>query len=227
MTAAPAAVDVWQLRTEAVPPPSVPLSDAERRRASSLLLPAARQRFVLAHMSLRIVLAGYLGIDPGDVEFGYGRRGKPTLTGRHRGALCFSLSHAQDAVLIAVSLRAEVGADVEWIRSWPPRSPDAPVHYLLARDRDALAGVPDADWARAFAAAWVRTEAVAKAVGVGLCSDVRRWTSKLRPGTGMHIVTDCTGGRWHVVDLDTHAGYTAAVACHGAPPELRYHHLVS
>ncbi len=227
MTDDPGAVDVWWTRTEGPPPPgrSAPLSGEELRRASSLLLPDARRRFVLARTALRVVLAGYLGVGAADLEFRYGRRGKPALAGRHRDTLHFNLSHTGDALLIAVSEGCQVGADVERIRSWPPRSPDAPVHLLPDVERDALDSVPDEDWPRAFTGAWVRTEAVAKGVGTGLSTRIRRWRSEPDGGAGPHGVTDDTGGTWLVAEVESGPGHVAAVACRDTLPQLHRRHI--
>jgi 4'-phosphopantetheinyl transferase len=227
MTDAPGTMDVWSMRIEGLPLPgrSAPLSDEELRRASSLLLPDVRRRFVLARTALRVVLAGYLGVGAADLEFRYGRYGKPALAGRHRDALHFNLSHAGDALLIAVSEGCQVGADVERIRPWPARSPDAPVHYLPDVERDALDNVPNPDWPRAFTAAWVRMEAVAKGVGTGLSTRIRGWMTEATEGAVTHSVTDDTGDTWLVAEVEADPGHVAAVACRETLPQLHRRHI--
>ena len=77
--------------------------------------------------------------------------------------LCFSLSHTQGAVLLALSDRP-VGADVELVRPAPPR---------LSR-RFGLEG-------EAFFRSWVRREARGKRTGAGVTAQLRTETA-MGPG---------------------------------------------
>ena len=77
--------------------------------------------------------------------------------------LCFSLSHTQGAVLLALSDRP-VGADVELVRPAPPR---------LSR-RFGLEG-------EAFFRSWVRREARGKRTGEGITAQLRTETA-MGPG---------------------------------------------
>ena len=125
------------------------------RRAQRL---AAAPRWIVARAALRIVLAGHLGLHPGDVEFATGEHGKPEILG---SALRFNLSHSADLALIALTEHAEVGIDVEHTsrrsraveRTLTP--PSAPPSTVDDRHTELLR-------------IWCRKEALAKAGGGGL-----------------------------------------------------------
>src|SRR5215211_7614675 len=76
------AVHVWRVRLD---PPSVPgadwdlLSPEERGRARRFFQEHHRRRFVVAHVALRRILAGYTARAPHELEFRCGPQGKPAL----------------------------------------------------------------------------------------------------------------------------------------------------
>jgi 4'-phosphopantetheinyl transferase len=115
---------------------------------------------------LRRVLGRYLEAAPEEIELRLGPYGKPALADPAI-PLRFNLSHSGGAALIAVAAEREVGVDIERI---------APRRNLLrladrALGTDGAAGVRAAPPDRrlvAFHEAWVRHEATAKCLGVGL-----------------------------------------------------------
>jgi 4'-phosphopantetheinyl transferase len=124
----------------------------------------SRRRREVARRALRRVLAGYLELEPDEIRLRRDSHGKPALVGD--AGVRFNLSHSDGLALIAVAGR-EVGIDVEATQ----RRRD----FVRLADRalgtEASAAVRvAAPGARAavFYAAWVRHEAVAKCLGVGL-----------------------------------------------------------
>ncbi|HXS47179.1 MAG TPA: 4'-phosphopantetheinyl transferase superfamily protein [Solirubrobacterales bacterium] len=137
----------------------------ERERAANLQ-PGARRRWIAARRALRLVLGRYLGEDPARIVLRLGSHGKPALA-PSPPPLHFNLSHSADLALLAVTLNREVGVDIERIQ------PDRKVVELarIGLDSEAAATVRDAPpLARTgvFHDAWVRREAIAKCLGVGL-----------------------------------------------------------
>jgi 4'-phosphopantetheinyl transferase len=147
---------------------------------------------------LRLVLARYLGSGrprgPTEIELVAGPNGKPSLAGP-RPPLHFNLSHSGGVALVAVTGEQEVGVDVE--RADPRRD----VLRLAEAGLDpetaaAVRSAPPGARADAFYAAWVRKEAVAKCLGVGLGAPL-------------------PAGPVSVIELDTREGYAAALAVAG------------
>ena len=102
-------IDVWTVSlTE---PCEIILSDAEHARASRFIHEVSRVRWSRAHSGLRTILASYLNVHPLAMHFTTNEHGKPFTEG-----LEFNLSHCHDYAMIAVSLDAPVGIDIEGFR---------------------------------------------------------------------------------------------------------------
>ena len=155
----------------------------------------ARELRPAGRWALRRVLARYLGEDPADLALSAGDHGKPALAGP-RPRLGFNLSHSGEIALIAVAGEREVGVDIE-------RADDKRDVLRLAEvgldpeEAAAVRAASPAARAAAFYAAWVRKEAVAKCLGVGLGADLPR-------------------GPVRVSKLDAGSGYAAAIAVAGS-----------
>lgn len=120
-------------------------------------------------------------------EFHYGEHGKPGLDGVE-----FNLSHSGEFALIAVSLAAAVGVDIERVRD------RVDIARLLAR-----IGEKDLPEGRtALFARWTQREAMSKAVGGPLF---------IPPGAEIGVT--------HVAAPE---GYAASVALVGFEPECRF-----
>lgn len=91
------------------------MSDARRQKLADLRHPEARRNSAAAELLLALCMAREENRLPAPVRWHAQPGGKPALAhGPH-----FSLSHAGDAVVCAVSER-EVGADIEPARQMPP-----------------------------------------------------------------------------------------------------------
>ena len=92
------------------------LSEDEKARAARFMFAKDQRRFVAAHGALRLILAEYTGVDPGELSFAQGENGKPALC-RPASGVFFNLSHSGDYTLIGVTKRLRVGIDIEGTRS--------------------------------------------------------------------------------------------------------------
>ena len=148
------------------------LSDDERQRASAFSAEVDRRRYVVAHGCVRHLLADYTGIDAQALRFQVHTGGKPALAAEQaRSGIAFNLSHSGDAVLLGVAQGIAVGVDVELMRPLSDLDGLARAIFSPAERRrfDAL----DASLrTEAFFAAWSRKEAVVKAMGSGLSSEL-------------------------------------------------------
>lgn len=147
------------------------LGPLERAKAERFVFAPDRQRFVAAHVALRLVLARYTGQQPDELEIRETAQGKPYLPG---GSPAFSLSHSAGDALVAVAAGGHVGVDVEQV---VPR-PDAlgiARSLFSRREVSVLEAMDELARRIAFHRLWVCREAVLKAAGVGLA------------GTGLEI----------------------------------------
>jgi 4'-phosphopantetheinyl transferase len=149
----------------------------EMRRAHSFVFARDRDRFLAARGRLREILAGCLGADPRELIFDYGEQGKPRLAGAG-AALRFNLSHSGDHAVLAVSRSAEVGVDIECVR---PIERELAARTFSAAEVAALDALPDERWLEGFFRCWTRKEAVVKAIGTGLLSDLAAFDVSVAP----------------------------------------------
>jgi 4'-phosphopantetheinyl transferase len=161
-------IHVWRVELDRTSPSPSRLPAVERERAGRIRPVRVRERWVSARWALRRVLGSYLDEDPAQIPFRYRDGGKPELADG-TVKLCFNLSHSGPRALIAVASGREVGVDIERIDH------DRDVLELAERGLGAAdaATVRNAEpetRAAAFHAAWVRQEAIAKCLGVGLAA---------------------------------------------------------
>ena len=148
-------LDDWSGRTETL---LEVLSDDERARASRLVIPKVRNRFVVARGLLREILAGSISVSPKELQFTYGEHGKPELLNNTRNDTFFNLSHSAEMALIAVNRRYQIGVDIE--RTRPDR------HFLKLsnrffsqRESGDLASLPEYEIPAGFYSCWTRKDA--------------------------------------------------------------------
>jgi 4'-phosphopantetheinyl transferase len=194
-------VDVWRTKLEIGD--SSLLSSDELGRARRFAFEVDRRRYIAGRAWLRTVLAQYVGTVPRRLSFRYGEYGKPSLD---REGPAFNLAHSADEAVLAVSEFGPIGVDIEEVRPgvFDPRSaelvlaPSELATIAAARDRDA-----------AFIRAWVRKEAYAKAMGLGLHDALADLSLET---TAPALVVDDVA----VLDLESSDGVVIAVAAPAA-----------
>ncbi len=144
------------------------LSADERLRAERYHFARDRQSFIISHGLLRMILAGYLDMEPGRLQFCYGPYGKLALAETSNCCtLQFNMSHSHKLALFAFARDREVGVDVEYIRTIPEAKQIAE-HYFSEQEREILHSLPLSRMYEQFFTYWTRLEAYLKASGDGL-----------------------------------------------------------
>lgn len=195
------------------------LDPAERARAAGFLRQDDRRLYELAHVLLRKVLGGALGLPPDAVRMRAGGIGKPELAEHDpaRARLSFSLSHTGGCVACAISRDCEVGVDVERVRDL--RIDDALTQFALHPLEVAqLRGAAQTERGALFYRLWTAKEALLKALGAGL---------SIAPGRlGFVLSEDAATLREHpFACLEGEAPYVRAVRLHAAghdAPDLAF-----
>lgn len=171
------------------------LTELESARCKQFRHQADRGRFVSAWSLARRVLGELTGSDPRDVPItrcclicGHPSHGKPRLLA---GGWDFSLSHAGDRVVLAVTDHGAVGIDVE---TTDALDNIGNLQGLVLHPDESY--FDEVDLLRM----WVRKEALLKATGYGLA----------KPMNSFRIVDRLWGAS--VRDLDADEGYVAAIA---------------
>ncbi|MEP7152617.1 MAG: 4'-phosphopantetheinyl transferase superfamily protein [Nitrospira sp.] len=152
------------------------LSTDEQHRAARFAFDRDRQRFMLSHGLLRLILGRYVGEETGQIQFEMGAHGKPSL--RRRAHTCqpieFSLSHSGQYAVVAVADGRAVGVDVEVCR------PDVDALKLAQRffapgESQRIAQVHAQEQPGMFYRYWTGKEAYLKGRGVGLSYGLDRF----------------------------------------------------
>lgn len=152
------------------------LSIEEQSRAARFAFERDRQRFILSHGLLRVILSRYVAEEPGQIQFDIGPHGKPAL--RHRSdttlGVAFSLSHSGQYAAIAVANGRAVGVDVEICRL------DIDSHKLAQRffasgESQRIALAHGHEQPQTFYRYWTAKEAYLKGRGIGLSLGLDRF----------------------------------------------------
>ena len=197
------------------------LSEDELARADRFVVERPRRQLTITRSVLRRLLGERLGRDPRELEFEYGRDGKPALKG---GGASFNVSHSHRRALIALALEGVLGVDLEWVRE-EMRHERVAERYFSVPEREVLRGLPAGEKAAAFFRCWTRKEAWLKAKGTGLRLPLAGFDVTLAPGEPARLLAtrfdDEEASRWSLAELDAGEGYAAALAWLGEPPRVR------
>ncbi|MBI5657071.1 MAG: 4'-phosphopantetheinyl transferase superfamily protein [Geobacter sp.] len=191
------------------------LSPDEQSRCSRFVIQKVRDRFIAARGQLREILASYLSCAPAEIAFRYGEHGKPLLNASPQPPLQFNLSHSGEHALVAVTMHAAIGIDIEQLRSGRPLLKLAE-RFFSARESAELRSLPEQLQEDAFYACWTRKEAYLKAIGTGLATPLNAFDVTLLPGMPPALAAQRLAPeetvRWQLVDIAVPGGYRGALA---------------
>ncbi len=221
-------VDVWRVRLGSTTPSEESLSAEERQRASRFHFDTDRDRYIVAHASLRDILSRYLPCEPSELIFSANEYGKPLLARSNdfsrSNNIEFNLSHSGDFALIAVARGRKVGVDVERIRE------DIELESLARRnfsprEVSELMALPLEQRTPGFFHCWTRKEAYIKAQGLGLSMPLDLFDVSLSPNEPaiLRATRPATNesARWSLRSLEVELNYAAALAVEGNDLEIR------
>lgn len=194
------------------------LSDDERKRAARFRFDDPRRQFVTCRSALRRLLGHCCGTPPADVLFQYGPHGKPELA---RGKLDptvpqieFSVSHSGEMGLIAITVDARVGIDIEqWHAS--VKALRLAERFFSEVESDELRNLPAEKLRAGFYRGWTCKEAYIKATGKGLSLPLDSFCVTMDPDLPVALCSvdnePDASQRWTISSLDVAQGYAAAV----------------
>ena len=208
-------VDVWTRDTSAAPPDEAAVAEPgeladlldvhERERWSRLVDRRSATAYLELHVLARREIARVLGRSPAALRFD---RTCPDCDRQHGAprllddpGLHLSLSRSGTVVALALSRAGRVGVDVDRVARTGFRGFEEVALHPDERDHVRTAN--------ARATAWVRKEAVLKALGVGLRVDPATFVTPL---TGVPRIVLPGSPAVSVSDLAVQEGYAAAVA---------------
>ena len=197
------------------------LEASELERARRFHFDVHRRHFIVARGFLRSVVARYLGSQPEALRFEYGAYGKPALESGH--TLRFNLSHSNEVALLAVTLDAELGVDVEHIRA-DFASEDIARRYFSRAEVEVFNSLPAEERVEAFFRCWTRKEAYIKAIGKGFSHALDAFDVTLAPGVEPVLLRaeDDDASRWWMGDIEVGEGYAGALIVERPVAEVRF-----
>ena len=197
------------------------LEPEELDRAGRFHFEKHRRYFVVARGFLRSVVARYLESQPESLKFAYGLYGKPALASEH--VLRFNLSHSHEVALLAVTLDAELGVDVEHIRA-DFASEDIARRFFSRAEVEAFNALPREEQVAAFFRCWTRKEAYIKAIGKGLSQALDAFDVTLAPGMEPALLRaeDDDASRWLLRDVEVGENYAGALIVERPVAEIKF-----
>ncbi len=144
------------------------LSGDERSRATRFYFQRDRERYIVGHALLRLLLAHYLASSPEQIRFEDGSHGKPALAPPYKqSGLRFNLSHSGDRVVVGITRGRELGVDVEYMDR-RRASLDLASRFFAPPEVENLQALPTEMQLAGFFNCWTRKEAFIKGTGKGL-----------------------------------------------------------
>jgi 4'-phosphopantetheinyl transferase len=201
---------VWKIELDdpllAAPQRRAWLDDMELRRFASFTRADDARSYAAAHTALREILATMLGCAPIDITFHRDPFGRPRAGS---GALDFSMTHAGNLCLVAISQVHRVGVDLERLRQ--PIEPG--FLDLIAAPAEKVRIKAELDGHDATLSLWVAKEAVLKADGAGLTRDPRGvvidWDTRGPSGVALDGLSSTL---WNLTRLDIGPEWVAVLA---------------
>ena len=193
------------------------LSADETLRAERFYFEQHRQRFIVGRGLLRNILSRYLAIEPAQLQFEYGSRGKPELSQAFSGSkLQFNLSHSQGLALYGFTCDRRIGVDLEYLRPVTDAQKIAQ-RFFSDSESNSISALPPSDQQKAFYRCWTGKEAYLKATGEGLAGLEQVEVSQFPEQLCLISIgeADQAASRWSLLSLSPACGYLATVAIEG------------
>lgn len=202
------------------------LNQEEQSRCSKYWHPAPRRRFALCRAALRSLVSSQLGCRNEQLAFEVNSYEKPFAVVQGAPApISFNVSHSGNHGLIAFAPQGRLGVDIE--QRVPRADMDGLIETVFGPDERAdLAAAHSERKVHLFFSFWTMKEALIKALGMGLYTDISAFQvpSEMRCGetTGVFRFPGATTDLWHLENLGNE-DFAAAIAYEASPD---YHSLL-
>jgi len=203
------------------------LSLDEKKRVARFYFQRDQVHFIVSRGLLRILIGGYLSLDPAGLRFQYGAHGKPILnTFSQTIPLHFNLSHSDGLGLYAFALGEELGVDLEKVHEdfqWYGIAE----RLFSAHERAILWELPISMRKEEFFTLWTYKEAYIKARGNGFSIpfDHVDLSPAISQPERVFRIRDIAGENTHwsfFKLIPSIENYVAAIAIRGLSWQLQY-----
>lgn len=195
------------------------LARDEQARAARFHFEHHRRRYVVARITLRVLLGRFLSVPPSSIAFGLLRHGKPYVVNAPVPVF-FNVSHSGDLAIYAISSTCECGVDVEQLDRRVNHDALART-FFSTREYAEMQKLPPARRKHAFLALWTLKEAVVKATGEGLSTPLNAVEVAVVPlGLAQLLsVPDSRATDWALYCVNAGSDYAAALALYRPIPQ--------
>lgn len=202
-----------------------PLSSDERMRAERFHFEKDRNRFIVRHGILRMILGHYLDLDANRLRFHHGENGKPVLNETPGIVdIKFNLSHSNGVALFAFARHSDIGVDIEYIRDISEMDLLAE-RYFSITENDVFRSIPKNQRKEAFFKCWTCKEAFVKALGDGLSWSLGKFDVSMVPGESgklLRIKDDSKeASQWFIQTFNPTPDYVGSIAVRSRIPKIR------
>ena len=201
------------------------LSEEEILRSERFRFPELQRRFAAGRGALRVILAGYLCVEPERVKFGYTTHGKPFLL-NSPADIQFNISHSHGFMVAAVCLNSPIGVDIE--KKDPRfRAMEIAERFFCDGEKEQIAGLDAGARLEAFFQIWTAKEAVLKATARGLALELTKLEVALSPlrVVALEGAKKICNENWHLVALQPAEEYCGTLALAGVPARIEWREL--
>ena len=216
-------IDLWYVFSEKIDDPRVfdeyrrRLPREEVEREQRFVFEDSRLQYLLSRALVRTVLSHYTGNDFRAWEFTKNAYGKPSVAVPAGLPFEFNLSHTSGLVACGVSLRRDLGVDVEDLASASDNLHLAR-RYFAAAEADVLETLPPERQPAAFLRFWTLKEAFIKARGMGLSIPLDDFAFSLDedrpPAISFRSHDRENPANWQFAQLRVDSRYQIALAIH-------------
>ena len=191
------------------------LSVDEQKRSQKFRFWRHKRRFMAGRGILRVLLGRYLKMDPEEIYLQYNEYGKPYLP---VGNPQFNLANCRDLALYVFCLNADIGVDLECIRSIEDVSGIAS-RFFSPSENAVLKSAPTDQQLELFFTYWTLKEAYIKAVGQGLSYPLDSFEISITEKDGDRVFQIGRNNEllpnWSLFSLKSETGCAEAVAVQG------------
>jgi 4'-phosphopantetheinyl transferase len=200
-------IHIWFIDLDACKEHSLMITEDENELANKKLNAKLRHRFAATRSILRHLLSRYIDLSAKSIVFAKGEYGKPSIKD---SKVFFNISHSHNIACFAFNFHDEIGIDVELQRNMNNLQGIAK-RVFSPIERDYLFS-NDADINDRFFTLWSRKEAVVKATGDGISTDLSKISTTLSDGS---LNSSCHYMQSHnitLTDLETGKNIYASLA---------------
>ncbi len=146
------------------------LSDIEKERAKNFVNNNLSDKYIISHGLLRFLLSIYTKNHPKNIYYKFNAFNKPYF--ENSMGIEFNISHSKDYIAFIISLKDQVGIDIEW------KNPSVNIEKLKGVILNPLEinyfrTVSSKNKLEIFYNIWVKKEAIIKAIGEGCAYNIQ------------------------------------------------------